>query len=49
MVILSPDKKHFAAVVSNLSTPSKMVLLTTGKSKSLKASEIRTISDTAEV
>lgn len=48
LVLLSPDKKHFAAVVSNLSTPSKMVLLAAGKSKLLKASEIRTISDTAE-
>jgi dipeptidyl-peptidase-4 len=48
MVVLSPDKKHFAAVVSNLSTPSRLVFLADGKSKAVKPSELKTISDTAE-
>lgn len=46
MPLLSPDKKHLAAVVSNIQTPLKSVLISTERGGAVKQGEIRVMSDT---
>lgn len=46
MPLLSPDKKHFTSIISNTSTPLKVVLLATERGGAVKPGEIRVIADT---
>ncbi len=46
MPLISPDKKHIAAVASNISTPQRVVLFATKRGGVVKESEMRILSDT---
>lgn len=43
--LLSPDKKHFVAMVSNISTPSRLVLSAAAKGGVVKPGELKVIED----
>ncbi len=44
-ILLSPDKRHFVSVASNISTPHRLLLIATGKGGVVKPGEIRVIED----
>ncbi|NTV19176.1 MAG: prolyl oligopeptidase family serine peptidase [Bacteroidales bacterium] len=43
--VLSPDKKHFVAIASNISTPSKLILASCAKGGVVKPGELKVIED----